>query len=344
MSSRRVTSREVALRAGVSRTTVSLVLNGVRTAHISPETRQRVLEAANELGYAPSAAARVLVSGKTWTIGLLVAQASHLQVDAFIPQLLYSLASYSHRYGYRVLLETVEEPRGPDPYTRLVREQRIDGLIAVNTKVGDHDLEKFLQSDFPLVLLGSKEEPGPRAFVVCTDGEAASERAAWHLIQLGHTRIAHITFSSEDYGATQDRKRGYQNALKRAGIPFDPELVRYGNYSAASGYLAMKDLLGLKPRPTALFAGNDTIALGALAAIREAGLRVPEDLAVVGYDDIPTAAYLDPPLTTIRSQAQEQGRLALEALVRLMRGEELSERRVFLETPLIIRKSCGSRL
>lgn len=336
---RPVTSQQVAKRAGVSRTTVSFVLNDVPGANISEETRQRVLRAAEELGYVPNAAARSLVSGRTLTIGLVVAYAEHLKVDAFIPQLLFSMSQHSHLHGYRVLLETVEDVSRPDAYTDLVRGKHIDGFIAVNVRSDDRQLPELIRRNYPVVLLGF---PGWEGYSVVTDGVEAGRRATQHLIELGHTRIAHITFSPEEYAATRDRHQGYRLALEQAGIDYLPSLVRHGNYSAASGYEAMKQLLRRKPYPTALFAGNDTIAMGAMAAIHEKGLRIPEDIAVVGYDDIPTAPYMVPPLTTIRVSPVEQGRIAVEMLATLIRGNTPPERQVRLETPLVVRSSCGA--
>ncbi len=343
---KRVTSQQVAKRAGVSRTTVSFVLNDVVGANISQETRQRVLRAAEELGYVPNAAAQMLVSGETRTIGLVVSHAEHLQVDAFIPQLLYSLSRTSHALGYRVLLETVEDVSRPDAYDNLVQGQRIDGLIVLNTRSDDTQLPELIRRNYPVVLLGfpAWAELGERAGVVATDGRDAGQRATAHLIGLGHKRIAHITFSPEHYHATQDRHQGYREALEGAGLSYDPALVEHGNYSAASGYETMKRLLKRTPRATALFAGNDTVAMGAMAAILEHGLRIPEDIAVVGYDDIPTAPFMIPALTSICVSAVKQGELAVRMLSSLLQGQRPSRWQVTVETPLIIRQSCGATL
>jgi LacI family transcriptional regulator len=341
---RRVTSQQVAKKAGVSRTTVSFVLNDVPGTNISEETRARVLRAAAELGYVPNAAARSLVSGQTLTIGLVVSHAEHLQVDAYIPQLLYSISHTSHQHGYRVLLETVEDVSRTDAYLELVRGQRIDGLIVLNLRSDDKQLPELIRRNFPVVLIGFRQWEGleEKIFAVETDDLAASRQATQHLIALGHTRIAHITFSPENYYATQSRHRGYRLAIEAAGIEYNPVLVQFGNYSAASGYTAMQRLLNHKPYPTALFAGNDTIALGAMAAIHEKGLGIPQDIAVVGYDDIPTAPYMIPPLTTVRIPAVEQGRLAVELLSRLMRGVSPEHPHIRLPAPLVVRESCGA--
>ena len=344
--SKRVTSLEVARHAGVSRTTVSFVLNNVASANISLETRQKVQKIANELGYIPNEAARSLVSGQTRTVGLMISHAEPLQVDAYIPQLLYSLTAASHQNGYQVILETVHQGKKNPDYLRLVEGHRIDGLIVLNTWSHDEQLPKLIERNFPVVMLGLPQNMtmNDATFLVEIDGRNASARATKHLTDLGHKRIAHITFTPEKHDSVQPRRQGYKDALEAAGIAFDPNLVAFGSYSAQSGYEAMKQLLQIKPRPTALFAGNDTIALGAMAAIRDHGLRIPEDIAVVGFDDIPTAPFLAPALTTIHAPAISQGRTAIEMLLQRMQGKVPAQQRVMLEAPLVIRDSCGAKL
>jgi DNA-binding LacI/PurR family transcriptional regulator len=341
----RVTSQQVAKHAGVSRTTVSFVLNNVSRAGIPEETRQRVLESARFLGYVPNAAAKSLASGASQTIGLVVASTEHLPVDAFIPQVLYSLCRDSHALGYRVLLETVEDVSKPGAYDDLVRGQRIDGLIVINTRSDDAQLPELIRRNFPVVLIGASEWAalGERTGVIWNDARQASRQATEHLLALGHSRIAHITFSPEDYHATQDRKLGYLEALQAANVS-DCGLLEHGNYSAESGFVAMQKLLKRRQRPTALFAGNDTVAIGAMAAIQESGLRIPQDIAVVGYDDIPTARYLSPSLTTVQVSATEHGRLAVRTLGKLMQGQKTDRMQQLQNTPLIVRDSCGARV
>jgi DNA-binding LacI/PurR family transcriptional regulator len=274
--SKRVTSLEVAQKAGVSRTTVSFVLNNVPGSNISLETREKVQKIANDMGYIPNEAARSLVSGQTRTVGLLISHAQPLQVDAYIPQLLYSLTAASHQNGYQVLLETLHQGKQND-YMRLVEGHRIDGLIVLNTWSHDTQLPKLVERNFPVVMYGLpyNMSMNESIHIVSIDGKSTSARATTHLTDLGHKRIAHIAFTPEKHDLIQPRRQGYIEALEAAGLVYDPKLVAFGNYSAQSGYEAMKRLLQVKPRPTALFAGNDTIALGAMAAIREAGLRIP---------------------------------------------------------------------
>lgn len=337
---KRPTSQQVAKQAGVSRTTVSFVLNNAPLSeNISEETRERVLNAARELGYVPDAAARTLASGQTRTLGLVLPDSHHLKVDAFIPQLLYSLTEVSNERGFRVIVEGLRESGG-DPYRSLIHAKQIDGLVVLNPRLDDVDssLPELVESDFPVVFVGSVDHPQEYKVTQNPLMEAAVKR----LIDLGHERIAHITYAPVTFQGALDRLEVYRCALREAGLEVDDALVRQGNYSAQSGFEAMGSLLEGTAPFTALFAGNDTVALGAMAALHQAGLRIPEDVAVVGYDDIPTAAYAVPPLTTVRTNPKEQGRRAGELLISLVQGERPAERNVQVgDAELIIRASCG---
>ena len=338
MQPKRVTSKDVAKLAGVSRTTVSFVLNNV-DANISEETRQRVLHAARDLNYVPDAAARMLVSGQSRTLGLLIHAATHLRVDAFVMQELYSLLEVSREHGFRVIIEAVEDVSRSNVYGELVHAKQIDGLIVVNPRSDDAQLPKLIDQGFPLVIIGKIKHEGGHAVY----HRSIAEQAVTHLINLGHTRIAHITFAPSEFLSSDQRLRAYKRAHKKAGLEFDDALIRYGNLTADSGFEAMMSLLTEKKRPSALFAGNDTIAIGAMAAIHQQGLRIPDDIAVVGYDDIPTAPFTIPPLTTVRTPAVEQGRLAAEMLVDLVQGKVVVNPQQELSASMVIRESCGAK-
>lgn len=341
MKLKRPTSLEVAKLAGVSRSTVSFVLNHVEKANIGAATQARVVAAALELGYVPDAAARTLASGRAHTLGLIICHAAHLQVDAFIPQALLGLNQASQQRGFRVIVEAVEDPARPGAYTELVRAKQVDGLLVLNPRKNDAQLRGLVLENFPLVILGASELA--RAHTVSTPGNAVfARRATEHLIRLGHRRVAHITYGGLEYQGADERFRGYRQALEAADLPFDPALTREGDYSAESGFAAMTSLLEERADFTALFASNDTVAMGAMAALRVYGLRIPGDVAVVGYDDVPLAAYAAPPLTTVRSPALEHGRLAGEMLIQLIRGERVAEPRLALELELVVRRSCGA--
>ena len=341
MARKRVTIREVAQRAEVSPTTVSFVLNEVPGVNIRDETRSRVFAAAEELGYVPSAAARSLVSGQTCAIGLVIFSAKQILVDAYQPQMLYGLNHVSRKRGYRVLIEPLEDISHPHAYLELVRSRQIDGLVVMNRLEDDSELVALIERRYPVVLIGSMDHPG--ACYVGTNDVPMARRATSHLLNLGHRRVAYISYAPRAYLGTRARLLGYQQALSRAGIAYDESLVCYADHSADSGYTAMGQLLQVASRPTALFAGNDTIALGAMAAIRENGLRIPDDIAVVGYDDIPAARFAAPPLTTIWTKPVEVGQKAGNMLIDLIEGCRPRETQLCIDCELIIRESCGAR-
>lgn len=340
----KVTSHTVALRAGVSRTTVSFVLND-RAAGIPEETRARVLRAAAELGYVPSAAARTLASGQTRTLGMVVCHARHLLTDAFLPQAVYGLTQVAKGRGYRVLVEPLEDVRAPHAYQELVRAKQIDGLLVLNPRADDRRLPELIDEGFPVVTIG--RPPGGHGASLDVDNVAAAHAATQHLLSLGHRRVAHMGYGSPRFTTVAERLSGYRAALEEAGAPVDDGLVCFANYSADSGAAAMRDLLargGTRPPGfTALFCGNDTVAIGAMSALREAGVRVPDDVAVVGFDDVPMAAHAAPPLTTIRSPLLPMAVAAAHLLVDLVEGREVAEVSTQLATELVVRSSCGAR-
>lgn len=338
---RRVTSREVAARAGVSRTTVSFVMNGVQSDKISPTTRTRVLDAARELGYVPDAAARSLVSGKTGTIGLVVSRAEHIGVDAFIPQTIYGLSRASAMHGYRLLIETAEEEGLTYDYDQLVRAKQIDGLVVLNPDPHDQRLDALVSTGYPVSMIGSF--PHPDAVAVSIDSVTAMDEATTHLIRLGHREVGFIHYRAIRDLSSGGRFRGYRSALEREGLPVDERLVRSGDYSAKSGYRAMQSLLSGGSRPTAVVTGNDTIAIGVISAISDAGLRVPDDIAIVGFDDIPLARFISPPLTTVRVPAPEMADMCGQQIVNLIEGRAIEQRKRVFPTQLVIRASCGGR-
>ncbi len=330
---------DVAKLAGVSRTTVSYVLNNVTSIHISEQTRQRVLDAARELDYHPNASARSLARKQTYTVGLvLCVSPDRLIADAFLPSVIYGISSVTTPAGFRLLIEVVEDVTQPDAYVRLIREAHIDGAILAGARLDDQYLLGLHPDNFPLVLWD--RVPGSDLPFVDVDNISAARSAVDHLISLGHQRIGCITNAPLEHPASSARLRGYQVALEMHNLPYDSRLVRYGDFHERSGFEAMTSLL--PERPTAVFVASDVVALGALRAVRAAGLRVPRDLAMIGFDDIQFAQYLQPPLTTVRVPAHEIGATAARMLLDIIQtgGHPTS---VLLDTELIIRESCGAQ-
>jgi DNA-binding LacI/PurR family transcriptional regulator len=341
VSPKKVTSQMVAERAGVSRTTVSFVLNKVEGIQISEETRLRVLKAARDLGYVPNASAQALVGQRTKIIGLVLTRSpSHITSDAFLTQVLNGLMEVTRRHKMRLLLEVVEDLHHREAYMELAWSKRIDGILLSGPRFDDEALHALEEDGFPAVLLG--QLPGSSFPSVDVDNTAAAEKAVAHLVRLGHRRIACITHAQPQYTTTNQRLEGYHKALAAAGIPYDEELVRYGDFSPESGYQEMVSLLAGDKHIDAVFAASDVVAMGVMGAIREAGLSIPGDIAVVGFDDVPMARYVDPPLTTIHLPAIELARTAGEMIIPLTDGHQPEKTHVVLDTELVVRKSSGS--
>jgi LacI family transcriptional regulator len=332
---------DVARLAGVSRTTVSFVLNNVVGMQISEETRRRVLLAADELGYVPDAAAQALASGRSKTVGLLLARRPHvIAADMYLTQILEVLVNELTQKGMRLMLEVVADFENRESYLKLVRSNSIDGILYSGPRINDAALSSLVEHNVPTVVMGMV--PGSCYYSVDIDNHDAAYRGVSHLIRLGHTRIACLTNAKPTYAAALDRLKGYQDALDFVGIPVDQDLIQYGEFDPESGYFHMKYLLDANPAPTAVFVASDVVAFGAMAAIRERGLRIPEDIALVGFDDVPISRFVDPPLTSLRLPVVDLAQSASEMLVSLIRGETPSQTQVILDAPLIVRKSCGS--
>ena len=335
---RRITSQDVADRAGVSSTTVSFVLNDVKEANISEETRRRVLLAAEELEYVPDAAAQALASGRTQTIGMVFRTYSHSTADLAHMQILQGLMEIASQSGIRLLIDAVNEEEGTaDFYVTLSRNKRIDGLILSDPRVDDQALYSLMSDGFPLVLLGRL--PDVQVSWVEFANRSGARMAVEHLLAQGHTRIGFVGYAPLPYTGVAERLRGYKDALAEAAIPFDETLVRYGDYDAGTGFAATTTLLELIAPPTAIFVSSDIMAFAALAAIRAYGLRIPDDIAVVGFDDHPMAKYAAPPLTTVRLPFEEMGRQAGKMLLDQLLHAGAPGREVELAGELIVRAS-----
>ena len=341
MTNRRVTSEDVAKHAGVSRTTVSLVLNGVHNIKISPETRQRVLEAAAELGYVPNAMAQALVNRRSQLIGLVFTrQPHHIATDSFLPQVLDGMLEVIRANNLRLLIDIIEPEHQAQAYQDLVRAKRIDGIILSGPRVDDVALVNLEKEGFPTVLMG--QLPGSKFYSVDVDNHQAARQAVDYLISLGHHQIACITNAPISYSASTDRLMGYRDALEKAGIPYNEELIRFGDFDPASGYAQMDSLLSSGVPFTAGFIASDAVLIGAKAALRDRGRRVPEDISLVGFDDIAWSKYIDQPVTTVRLPAHALGYQACTMLIQILGGQSILEKNLVLPTELIIRNSCQS--
>jgi LacI family transcriptional regulator len=342
----KVTSRRVAELAGVSQTTVSFVLNNVDGANISEETRQRVLEAARAVGYVPDVSARTLARGKSTNIGLILVQPhEQIFIDEYIPSVITGLSKVTRKNGYRILVEMVEDGNLPNTYLNLIRGKEVAGII-INYDLPSHEtLQELIASvseGLPIVSLNYWHDAVHSVMVDKLDGV---RRIVGHLVNLGHRRIACISYAPTNKDCEPYRRlMVYREVLEAAGIDYDETLVRDGRFDPETGYEAMKSLLEISPRPTALYAMCDVIAFGAMTAIHEAKLSIPKDIAVVGFDDMRLARYSIPALTTVREPDIEHGRLAGTMLMDLINNKSLEQNHIVLKTEMKIRDSCGYRL
>jgi DNA-binding LacI/PurR family transcriptional regulator len=337
----RPTQQQIAEVAGVSRTTVSFVLNDVPGVNISPETRQRVLEAAARLNYYPDATARRLVSGQTCTIALVLHQGpTQTYGDAFLPQMLQGVSQAARQRGYHVLFYPIDPQDDPTSYVELVRGRHADGLILSGPRSDDTPLLELYEEGYPIVLQG--QLPGTDLSFVDVDNVKGAGLAVEHLIGLGHRRIGMVTNAPLSYTAARQRLDGYRQALEGHNIGYEASWVRYGHFDEASGERAVNELLEEGVELSALFVASDAVAYGVLRAVRRRNLKIPDDLALVGFDDIPTSRYVFPSLTTVRLPAFGLGWAAADLLIRLINRADVEETQIVLDTELVVRRSCGA--
>jgi len=335
---KKVTSFDVAELAGVSRTTVSFVFSEDKQLRIKPETRQKVREAAEKLGYYPNAFARALASNQSNTIGLIMTRnPRYIASDNFLPQIIGGLLDMVKQEQLGLLIEWVEPGQQIHTYLELTRARHIDGMIILTPRFDDSGLSALEELEMPCVLMG--QIPDCKLPFVDIDNRIAAYQAVKHLTELGHRRIACITNAAVAYSSATQRLQGYQDALMEAEIELDERLIRVADFDAPSGFIQMKNLLDEPLDFSAVFVASDNVAIGALAAIAEAGLSVPEDISVVGFDDIPEAAYFRPALTTVHTPAKEIAHESCNLLLRLMKGETPESCSIFLPTQLILRQS-----
>ncbi len=341
MGNKRTTMRDVAAAAGVSRTAVSFALNNIPNRNISEATRQRILKVARDLDYAPNTQALNLVTGKTMMVALVVRKTTQqFAGDAFLSEMIEGLMQALEPEGYHLMVHAAHPNASGSTYRDLVRTRKVDGLLISSPMVHDPEIRLLHDEGTPIVLNGATDEPDIPS--VDVDNRQGASVAVRHLIALGHRRIGHISNAPFTYTASCHRLEGYRKALADAGILADERLIHHGDFTDESGYAPMLALLDLPEPPTAVFVGSDTVALGALDAIRSRGRRVPDDLSVIGFDNIPVGKYLTPPLTTVHLPAIDLGRHAGAMIVQVLRGDLLPSPTVSLPTRLIVRESTRS--
>lgn len=329
-----VTIKEVAREAGVSIATVSRVFND--SGPVNDDTRQRIVEVARRLRYIPNGAARSLITSRTQTLGVLLPDL----YGEFFSEVIRGIDQTAQQHRYHLLLSSSHNEQAEIEAALRAMKGRVDGLIVMYPGIHDDVLRDNVSERLPVVLLNCRIE-GDGVDSITINNHGGAYAMTHHLIGHGHRRIALITGGRENYDA-MERVRGYRAALRDGGATADGALEVEGAFTERSGYEAARHILALDPRPTAIFASNDVMAIGAISALREAGLRIPEDMAVAGFDDIPIAAYMTPPLSSVHVPISLLGARAMERLITGVREQNRQSRRQdVVPTTLVLRGSCG---
>lgn len=331
--------QEIAKLSGVSRSTVSRVLNN--DPNVKTETRERVEAIMRQVNFQPNAAARGLASGHTRILGLVIPQGvSSLFTDPYFPLLIQGISTACNTHDYSVMLWLAEPEYERRTIGKVVNSGLIDGVILSSVWLADPVLEALRNSAVPFLMVG-RHPTDTQVHYVDVDNFSSAQTGTLHLLRLGRQRVATITGPLNMIAAI-DRRDGYVQALRDRGFAAQPELMVESDFTEAGGYLAMQRLL--PHHPDAVFAASDMMAAGALRALRDHQLSVPEQVAVVGFDDIPFASHTIPPLTTLRQPIQRMGAVAAETLIEIIGEASQQPRRIVLPTELVIRSSCGANL
>ncbi len=327
-----ISIKDLAKLAGVSPSTISRAVNGKK--YVKQDIREHILKLVNETGYVPDNTARSMVLKRTFTVGIVIPEAFNM----FQRQLFATIEHSLEGLGYRTSFFFVQwEPESELKCLRRLKGEKLDGIIMIY-EVGHPDFYEYLSRSSIPVVFCTFERDGLEFHSIHTNEEEGARTATRHLTDLGHRRIGLLSGSHFSF-ATQ-RAVGYRAALKDAGIPFDDSIVeRAPSYSAEEGHEGMKSLLSRARDLTAVFAETDELAIGAIRALYEAGLAVPRDLSIVGFDDIDICAFLSPGLTTVRQPIREMGRRTAEIMSRLIAGEKVEEGSIIFGSELVIRES-----
>ena len=332
MSRRIITINDVAKQAGVSIKTVSRVINN--SPEVAEETRKRILEVIKLLNYRPNALARGLMTKKTKALGVVVSDIT----NPYIPELVRGIADVASERGYNIVLSNTDGIREKEiEYVDVLLERRVDGLIFTSVRLESQEVIDLQNEGFPLVLV-NRQIYGARTNFVIVDSKIGSRLAVEHLIELGHKRIAHIA-GPIDISVSIERLETYKETLKAHNIRVDEELIKTGNFQQDGGFNACKELLSIKEPPSAIFCANDFMALGALEYISNMGLRVPDDISILGFDDITFASLPGIELTTIKVPKYDMGHLSAKILIDEIEGKRKSIKQVVLKPELVIRKT-----
>lgn len=330
-----VTIYDVARESGVSMATVSRVVNN--NPNVKPQTRKKVFEAIERLGYRPNAVARGLASKKTTTVGVVIPDISNI----IFAEVARGIEDIATMYKYNIILCNADKRKDKEiSVINTLLEKQVDGLLFMGGVVTDDHIKAFKTSSVPIVLCATTDENNTMP-AVDIDHESAAFDAVNMLIKYGHTRIGMISGTLQDPANGYARFQGFKKAMERAGIPILDENVRVGNYRYDSGFEVMKYFLGFKDRPTAIFSATDEMAIGAIHAIQDEGLRVPEDISVISVDNSRIASMVRPLLTTVAQPMYDIGAVSMRLLTKMMNKETVEQAKFVLPHEIIIRKSVA---
>lgn len=325
---------DVAAHAGVSRTTVSRVLN--QSERVDESTRQKVLQAIKELGYEPSRVAQSLRRQKTQMIAVLVPRVS----NPFYSALMQGIEAEAAQHGYYVILCNTENDLQKEiQYLKMIEHHQVDGIIMTALR-NDKETVRSYESYGPIVMIGEYTEDNLFP-VVTVDHYAAAYTAAEHLLKLGHRKVGMVGGSKQSLIA-RDRESGFRQALLDYSVPVHDAWIKESSYSILNGKQYARELLAAEDRPTAVFAGNDELAVGVIQAIKEQGLRVPKDMAIVGFDGQLIGSIVEPRLTTIEQPIEMLGTVGMSLLISRLNGKTVVPERTLLQTSLSVKESCGA--
>lgn len=325
---------DVAKKAGVSKSTVSRVLTN--SNQVDPETKQRILTVMKELGYKPSRAAQTLRNNKTKLIAVLVPRIS----NNYYASLLQGMERVSAEHDYQVILcNTENDPKKELQYLNMLENHQVDGIVLTTFRNTTDTMKKFIAYG-PIILVGEYYD-GDLFSSVSINHEKAAYQAVEHLISQGHSKIGMINGGKESV-IVKDRAKGFRQALAFRHIPVNEEWVLFDSFGIQQGKNYLNELLKLKDFPTAIFAGNDELAVGVIKEAKKHGLHVPNDLAIVGFDDQEISTVIDPTLTTVKQPIEQLGEIAATLIIDQLQGKVGLPKRTVLETTLLIRESCGS--
>lgn len=341
-------SIDIAKIAGVSRSTVSRVINNY--ANVPEETRERIQQIIKENNYVPHASARMLAGVKNRVIGLFIidmkvdSDGKQVTASSYFSPFTGAVIDNASKMGYNVLVSIVSKQKDYKKVKETFYNKTISGGIFIGEKNGEEEIKEIINSGYKVALLDqavkSDEEVYKKCIIVNADSYGGAYKATNYLISLGHSKIAHIVGISEHLSA-MERLEAYKKALKDANMPIKNNLIIKSNFTISGGYSATKKLLQ-KQRPTAIFCGNDNMAIGAIQAIQEAGLKVPEDISIVGFDDIEVARYINPPLTTVRMALMEMASIATNSLITSIENNSNFSADYTVPIDLIERNSCNT--